>query len=195
MPPISEIELAFLLEAFQLPEPQLSEEFYAVAKPVLSRMAQKHGYGLPEDLLEEVVQEAFLALRNPAHVSFDAERGTAQQYLLGRVLNAVKTVQVAYGMRRTGSDFESEPQREFVPIDDLELPASGGINVNAMHADQLVDRIFSGVEDELRSACFRVWVDDEPQSSVADDLGVSRFALARKLAGLKTTSARYAALV
>jgi hypothetical protein len=192
--PTAEIQLTFLLEAYQLRTPQLSEEFEAASRPVLRRMAKKHGIGLPDDVQEEVVQEVFLALANPSLVRFDPARGTVNQYLLGRVLNAVKTVQVSQGLRRTGSDFESEPQREFVTVDGLEFPASGGIQLGAMHARELVKRMFSGLGAELQQACFRVWADEEPQARVALDLGMSRFALARKLAGVKAMCAPYAAL-
>jgi hypothetical protein len=63
-----------------------------------------------------------------------------------------------------------------------------------MHARYLLTKIFSGVGAELQRACFRVWVDHEPQAAVAIDLGMSRFALARKLAGVKVMAAQHAAL-
>jgi len=81
-----------------------------------------------------------------------------------------------------------------VTVDGLEFPASGGIQLGAMHARELVKRMFSGLGAELQQACFRVWADEEPQARVALDLGMSRFALARKLAGVKAMCAPYAAL-
>src|SRR5580692_10206823 len=131
----AEPELGFLLEAFQLSEPQLCDRFDEVARPILRRMAAKNGYGLPADAIEDVVQETFLALCAPKLLKFDSSRGTANQYLLGRVLNAVKTTQVAFGLRRSGSDFEAEPQRQFVSIEtDMELVSPRGVPVDAILA-------------------------------------------------------------
>src|SRR4051812_290688 len=110
LPTTAEPELAFLLEAYQLRNHNIAEEFDAVARPLLRRLARKHGCGLPQDAIEEVVQEVFLTLANPMIVRFDSARGTSIQYLMGRLLNALKSVQSAHGLRRTGSDFVVEPQ-------------------------------------------------------------------------------------
>lgn len=185
---IAEPELAFLLEAFQLRDPQLSERFDETARPILRRMAVRHGYGLPSDVLDEVVQEAFLSISNPELQRFDAARSTASQYLLGRLLNAVKTVQLEYGLRRSGSDFEKEPQREFVPIGELELTSPRGIPVEAIQASHTVSKIFAGMDDDIRVACMRVYGEEESREAVAADMNMSRFALARKLSSVKSAA-------
>jgi DNA-directed RNA polymerase specialized sigma24 family protein len=182
----AEPELAFLLEAYQLRDPELSERFDELARPIMRRMATRHGYGLPKDAIDDVVQEAFLSLSNPELLSFDTSSSTASQYLLGRVLNAVKTIQVVHGLRRSGSDFDNEPQREFVPIDDLELTSTLAVPVNAIQARHTVQKIFAGIDSGLRNACMRVLGEDESHESVAADMNMSRFALARKLSGIKT---------
>lgn len=188
MPTIAEPELGFLLEAFQLRDSDLAERFDAAARPILKRMAKKHGWGLPPDAFEDVVQEAFLSLSNPTHIPFDAARGTPSQYLQGRLKNAVKTIQIVYGLRRTGTDFEKEPQREFVPFDDVSLNCPMGIPVDAIHSRHTLQKMFAGVDDDLRSACLRVFGDDESQSEVAADLNMSRFALARKMSSVCATA-------
>src|ERR1035437_6963645 len=109
------------LQAFQLRDPLLSEELYAVVGPQLRRWAKRKGWGLPKDAIEEVVQEVFLSISKPATVRFDRTRGTATEYLTGRLLNALKTIQTVHGLRRIGSDFDVEAQREFLRVDDLEL--------------------------------------------------------------------------
>ena len=111
----AEPELGFLLEAFQLsnPAPAVCERFDEMARPILERMAAKHGYGLAADLIEEVVQETFLALANPELKKFNSAEATPSQYLHGRILNAVKTTQIANGLRRAGSNFDAESQRRF----------------------------------------------------------------------------------
>jgi DNA-directed RNA polymerase specialized sigma24 family protein len=182
----AEPELAFLLEAYQLRDPELSERFDEVARPILRRMAGRHGYGLAKDVIDEVVQETFLSLSNRELQRFDPARSTASQYLLGRVLNAVKTTQIVHGLRRAGSEFDNEPQREFVPIDDLELESTLDVPVNAIQARHTVQKIFAGIDARIRTACMRVYGDDESQGSVAADMNMSRFALARKLSGAKT---------
>jgi len=186
----AEPELSFLLEAYQLRDLQLSERFAEVSRPVLRRMARRHGYGLPNDAFADVIQETFLSLSNPELLRFDPSRSTASQYLLGRVLNAVKTIQIVYGLRRAGSDFDNEPQREFVPIEDLELTSTLDVPVNAIQARHTVQKIFAGIGGGIRIACMRVYGDDESQESVAADMNMSRFALARKLSGLKAMAVK-----
>ena len=183
---IAEPELDFLLEAYQLRDPEFSERFNDVARPIMWSMGRRHGWGLPKDVINDVVQEAFLSLSNPELLPFDASRSTATQYLLGRVLNAVKTIQIVHGLKRSGSDFENEPQREFVPIDDLELTSTLGVPVNAIQARHTVQKIFARIDSGLRDACMRVLGDNESQASVAADMNMSRFALARKLSAIKT---------
>jgi len=193
MPAASELNFDDLLEAFQLRDSLLSEEFHNVAAPQLRRWAKQKGWGLPQDAIDEVVQEVFLAISNPVTVRFDRTRGTAAEYLTGRLLNAVKTIQTVYGLRRLGSDFTAEAQREFVPVDRLELMSSNVIPFEAINARHLVTKMFAGVEATMLEACRRVWADDETQGAVAEDLGISRFALARKLATVKALSVQFAA--
>lgn len=190
--PTTEPELAFLLGAYQLRDQYLAEQFDAATRPLLRSMARKRAWGLPKDAIEEVVQEVFLALLKPGAVSFDPQRGTARQYLMGRLLNAVKSVQIANGLRRTGSDFEEEAQREFVPLDDARMPLSNVIPFAAINARQLVGKMFADAGAEFQDACLRVWGDGESQAAVAEEMGLTRFALARKLVAVKATSVQYA---
>ena len=192
MPAAVERDLDDLLEAFQLRDPLLSEEFHAVASPQLRRWAKRKGWGLPKDAIEEVVQEIFLSISNPATVRFDRTRGTATEYLTGRLLNALKTIQTVHGLRRLGSDFAVEAQREFLRVDDLELMSSNVIPFEAINARHLVKKMFAGTEATVFEACSRVWAEDEPQAAVAEDLGISRLALARKLATVKALSVQFA---
>ena len=53
-------------------------------------------------------------------------------------------------------------------------------------------RRFLGIRGDMKEACLRVWVEGDPQSVVAEELGMSRWALARKLARVKAVSVRYA---
>ena len=193
MPITGEPELGSLLAAYQLLNPELSEQFEAVAAPILRRMAKKHGYGLPKDAIDDVVQETFLSLVNPDLVAFDTSRGTASHYLQGRLMNAVKTVQVASGLRRNGSDFESEPQREFVSVDDLELVSHRGIRFEEIQARHTIRKLFKDVEPTMVEACMRVYGEGEPQTTVAADLKINRFALARKFSVIRSSALQMAA--
>lgn len=192
MPAAVERDLDVLLEAFQLRVPVLSEEFHALTGPQLRRWAKRKGWGLPKDLIEEVVQEVYLSISNPMTVRFDRTRGTATEYLTGRLLNALKTIQTVHGLRRIGSDFSVEAQREFVPVDDLELTSSNVIPFEAINARHLVKKLFAGMDATVLEACRRVWAEDEPQVAVANALGISRFALARKLAAVRAHSVQFA---
>jgi hypothetical protein len=192
----AEPELGFLLEAFQKHNPKLSKRFHEVARPILRRMAAKHSYGLPVDVIEDVVEETFVSLLNPKLLKFIASGATPSQYLQGRVLNAVKTTQVAYGQRRAGSDFETEPQRQYVPLEDeLELVSSHGIPVEAIHAGHTLQKMFASVDSGIFNACLRVYGDDESQASVAADMNITRFALARQLMAAKATASQMLAAV
>jgi len=188
-------ELAFLLEGYRLRDPELSKKFDVAVRRLLRRMARKLRGTLPEDAIEEVVQEVFLGLLNPLSAEFDSQRGTVEKYLLGRVLNAVKTVQVSRGLRRAGSNFDNEPQRQFLPLEDYETTGTSTFPFHPLHAQLMVRKIFAGFGDDLERAGLRVWGNRESQATVASDLGMSRFALSRKLAAVKTTSAKYAACV
>ena len=88
-----------------------------------------------------------------------------------------------YGLRRTGTDFEKEPQREFVPVDDLNLKCPMGIREDAIHARHTIQKMFAGVDADVRHACLRVYGEEESQSEVAAELNISRFALARRMSG------------
>lgn len=193
MPTTSEPDLDSLLEAFQLGDPFLSREFDIVGRPIIWMWARRHGWGLPRDVVEEIVQEVFLAVSNPTTVRFDRRAGTATKYLLGRLLNAVKTVQTDYGLRRLGSDFTAEGQREFKPVEDADLVSPNVIPFEAINARHLVKKMLVGVEAVVIEACHRVWVEEEPLSVVAVELGMSRFALARKLAAVRALSVQFAA--
>lgn len=181
----AEPDLSSLLQAFQLPDPNIYDSFDEVVRPILRRMAAAHSYGLPKDVLDEVVQEAFLSLYNPNLQRFNLATSTANQYLLGRVLNAVKTTQISHGLRRSGSDFDNEPQREFVPLEDANLTSTMGVPLEAIQARQTVQRIFAKIDGGMQTAIMRVYGEDESQEAVAADMKISRFALGRKLSGVK----------
>lgn len=193
MPITGEPELGSLLAAYQLLNPELSQQFESAAGPILRRMAKKHGHGLPKDAIDDVVQETFLSLVNPDLVAFDEARGTASHYLQGRLMNAVKTVQVASGLRRNGSDFENEPQREFVSVDDLELVSHRGIRFEEIQARHTLRKLFKDVDATVTEACMRVYGEGEPQTTVAADLKINRFALARKFSVIRASALQMAA--
>lgn len=193
MPAAVERDLDDLLEGFQLRDPLLSEEFHAVVGPQLRRWVKRKGWGLPKDTIEEVVQEVFLSISNPVTVRFDRDRGKATKYLTDRMLNALKTIQTVHGLRRLGSDFALEAQREFLRVDDLDLISTNVIPFEAINARHLVKKMFAGMDATVFEACRRVWAEDEPQAAVAEALGMGRFALARKLATVKAQSVQFAA--
>ena len=151
-------------------------------------MAAKHGYGLPYDAIEYVVQETFLSLANCKLVRFDASRGTASAYLQGCLMNAVKTVQLSHGLKRTRTDFDDEDQREFVSVDDVELISARGVRFNEIQARLTVQKIFRDVPPQVQEACMRVYAEGEAQTSVAADLKMNRFALARKISAVRVNA-------
>jgi hypothetical protein len=185
-----ELQFAALLEGYILRDPADSEQFHVLSRPILRFWARQHGWGLPDDAVEEVVQEVYAALLNPAGVSFDRTRGTARQYLLGRLLNAVKTVQAIYGVPRTGSDRE----RVFLSLEECSATFSCGAEfIDLITAREVIGKVFSEIEPAMKVVCLRVWSDGEAQAVVAKAVGISRFALARKLAKAKRGAAPFAA--
>ncbi|TAN24252.1 MAG: hypothetical protein EPN33_00320 [Acidobacteria bacterium] len=187
-------ELGRLIEAYQRRDFSQFEEFHSVVRPELLRMARKRSYGLAVDVIDEVVQEVFLGLIDPSLVRLRDVNCTARQYLVGRVSNAVKKVRVRQGLRRTGIYPDPGCGREFVAFDEAAVaPVLSDLSV-AIQARQLLAAIFAGFGGGVVLACCRVWCEHEPLAAVALDLGVSRFALARKLMAVRRHCAGLVAL-
>ncbi len=180
---ISRFEFAFLLEGFHTGDHLRSEQFYAVVRPILFRMAKKRRCGLSLDQVEDVVQETFLALLRRGVVRFDPDRGDVSEYLLGRLLNAIKAIRTQYGSTRGFS----------VPLEELKYPLLSRDTVEALDSRHLACRILEGVPNPIREACFRVLAEDEAQTVVALEMGLTRFALARKLRAIKLAALQMAA--
>jgi len=180
---ISRFEFAFLLEGLRTGDAARSEQFYAIAHPILFRMAQKRRFGLSRDQIEDIVQETLLALLRKSVVPFDPERGDLSEYLLGRLLNARKAIRVQYGEMRGVT----------VPLEELKNPPLSKDTVSALESRHMAGRIFRGVPDRIRVACFRVLAEHEAQTVVAMDIGLTRFALARKIRAVRLRALQMAA--
>lgn len=185
---ISSFEFAFLLEGFQSEDPARSTRFDKVARPLLFRLAKRHNWGLSEDQLEEVVQEAFLCLLRKGVVRFNPQRGDVAQYLLGRLLNAVKTVRAQYGLKRAAGVGVS------VELERVEnaLLSKSVVSIEAINSRQVARRILLNLEPALKEACYRVLADHEPKTVVAADLRLNRFALARRIRAVKVFALQFA---
>jgi DNA-directed RNA polymerase specialized sigma24 family protein len=168
---ISRFEFAFLLEGLSAGDEARSEQFYKFAHPVLFRMAQKRRFSLSRDQIEDIIQETLLALVRKRVVPFDPQRGNISAYLLGRLLNARKAIRLQYGEMRGVS----------VPLEELKNPLPSKDTVSVLESRDMARLILRGVPDRIRDACIRVLVENEAQTVVATDIGLTRFALARKI--------------
>jgi len=180
---ITRFEFAFLLDGFLLEDELCANQFDALVRPVLFRMAKKRRFELPLDQKDDVVQETFLALFRKSVVRFDPERGVFSDYLLGRILNSLKAIRSQYDQTRV----------VVVPLDEMKNPLLSKDTVEAFDSVQIAKRILEGVPAPMREACFRVLAENEAQTVVAVEMGLTRYALARKIRAVKLAALKMSA--
>jgi RNA polymerase sigma factor (sigma-70 family) len=172
---ISLAEFSHPLHSLRSGDRALSEEFYVKVKPMLLRMARRRGKGLSRDQIEDVTQEVFLSLLQPSTVSFDASRGDVSSYLLGRVLNAVKKLRQQ----------NLPPNTVTLGIDEFAESLLSRDTVASADSIQAARQLLRSVPPPIKEAVYRVYGHGEPKSDVAKDLGMTRFALSRRLQAIR----------
>lgn len=182
---ISDAELGLLLHGFQARHPEQVEQFFTAVVPILRRLARRCAKNLPSDIHEEVVQETFARLLRPGLARFDATRGTVQQYLIGFVLNAMNRVQHSYGRRShvpKKDDTLPASTPQVVPLDEAPQKFQAENPERSLHQRIAARQVFEKAPPILQIFFERVYFADEPQTQVAADLNMDRFALRRHMA-------------
>lgn len=121
--PAAQAELDSLLPQFISGDPKAAEKFPLIANPLLKKFARRFAPDIATDLLEEIVQEAYLYLVNGGGREFDSRRGTARKFLFGVVLNAAQRVRSDYcapgqRTRRRSNDIAERDELAIVPFDE-----------------------------------------------------------------------------
>jgi DNA-directed RNA polymerase specialized sigma24 family protein len=133
----------------------------------------------------EVCQEAMLALLANPH-RFDAERGSVSSFLHQITLEAIRTVRATYMPPGNRKRQNAEPAAASVPIEELTMEETALFaqardgSAAAIEARCDVRRLFERMPP-LLAVVFPRLADGEPKSNLADDLGIDRFSLDRRL--------------
>lgn len=167
-------------------------EFRKISAPIIRGLARRFGPDLPADLIDEVVSEAYVLLLGKAGKSFDANRGSAQQFLFGIVANAVKNVRASYRQpvipSRTKRKSTSAEQPTVVPFDEgVYVTASRMLpDVRQVEAAVDLDVVLATITAVMAAAIIAVYVHGEQMNRVARALGVSRFQIHRAVRYVRT---------
>jgi DNA-directed RNA polymerase specialized sigma24 family protein len=184
-----------LLQAFLAGDPIARNTLPRVAERYLIVIVRRLDPALPEDLRGEVVNQALLNLLRQDAGSYRPARGSAGTFLGLMVRNALRQVRAMYAppgqptRRRQRKSGVSKPEAPLVAItaqppedtvDGQEPTAPDDIAALEIQLDveALLQRAAADVAEGLR----RVYLDEEPMQDAAEAMGMSRFALSRKLA-------------
>lgn len=182
----------YLLLSFLSGDAALAEPFIRIMEPRILRTARSIGRDLPEDLPSEIVQQTFANLLNTKASDFDPSRGTAWQFLIGRIWNAEKQVRTSYGypLRRKRQDLENSPVIErpkFVSIDagethDVSTPNYERILEGNIFVATVMQRVPPPLASALRLICY----ENKTKKEAAKASGLSRFQLHRQLGDMRS---------
>jgi len=181
--------LAHLLHRFARGDSGHAGEFDRVARPILSRFANRYGWFLAGDKREEIVQQAFLLLRGPAGLQFNRKRGSPKAFLRLVARRAVREVGAMYtspGARtrppkRRASAAASPPAVVSIEeVTEKDLPSVEGPErlVELAHDARV---ILKTAPAEVATALERIYFLDVPVHHVAAEMAVSRYTLDRKI--------------
>lgn len=181
-----------LLLNFLSHEPTATDPFIKIMEPRFMRTARRIGRDLPEDIHGEIVQQTFANLLITRSTDFDPSRGTAWQFLIGKIWNAEKQVRLSYGhpIRRR----EKEEKRaivaerpKFVSVEvaaelNLSTPNYQKILDGHMYVATVMRRVPPPLASALRLICYQ----NKTKKEAAMLSGLSRFQLQRQLIDLRS---------
>lgn len=180
----------------------------ALTRPIRVSLGEKPRARTFKVLLEEVVNEVYLILRERPP-GFDPQRAPAHVYLRMIVRDAVKRVAADYcppGRKtraastdieerrgalltleaKSGDRFDSDSEEQPGPMLSFEVEAADGFDCD--HRAELtiyqrcdVRTIFDRAPRMLASALVRLYCNGESTEDVAASMGITRFALARQI--------------
>lgn len=167
----------------------LVERFGSPLKKLTAQTCRR--YHLGDQERDEVLAETYQQLLNPDIARFKPRRGKPQHYFRGLVQNAARKVLTQAGARsrrHSGTGEAGCPDGEMrTPGGDAVLvsrhlgtavSASPGAEVEVR---DLVAYVLQQAPPHLRRALELCYWDDWPVKSIATQLGMSRFALAREI--------------
>jgi hypothetical protein len=155
---------------------------------------------LAEDLHEEVVDETWTIICCSPGLKYDPARGSVWKFLVGRLMNAIKTIRAVY--RPVGSRTRSIPRRRSAKVAANEMPAEMSLDsgttaqaevINSAVIEKSVEqaeRIEKSVEAvslieaapaDIRPALELIYQEGSGVAEAAQALGISRFTLRRRL--------------
>jgi len=192
-------ELDVLLPRFVCGDPEVASEFPRIARPLLTKFANRFGWFLASDRREEIVQQALLLLIGPAGRKFNPRQSSAKAFLRLIARRASREVGAMYTVpgnrtrspKRRGSEVEPSPMVRVIPLEDLkehEAPAVEGPE-RTVEIRHDVAAILAAAPAGVAHALSRIYLEDVPRAVVAAEMCISRFALARaidKFAGTLT---------
>jgi hypothetical protein len=188
---ISENENELLLN-FLSGDAVAAEPFLKIMEPRILRTARRIGRDLPEDLPHEIVQQTFANLLITKTADFDPSRGTAWQFLIGKIWNAEKQVRTSYGYppRRKQQNIDDRvvaDRRKFVSVEAVEAleshtPNYGRIIEGNIYVAAIMRRVSPPLASALRLICY----ENKTKQEAAKLSGLSRFQLHRQLGDLRS---------
>lgn len=168
------------------------DTFTRMMAPRILRTARSIGRDLPDDIHAEIVQQTFANLLITQPTDFDPSRGTAWQFLIGKIWNAEKQVRTSYGypLRRKQqyTDHSVVADRpKFVSVDaaetmDFTTRNYQGIIEGHIYVATVMRRLPTPLASALRLICY----ENKTKNEAAKLSGLSRFQLHRQLAVLRS---------
>lgn len=188
---ISETENDLLLN-FLSGDAFAADTFIKIMEPRILRTARSIGRDLPEDLPSEIVQQTYANLLSTKAADFDPLRGTAWQFLIGKIWNAEKQVRTSYGypprrkQQSLGNPVVAE-RHKFVAIESVDALESPIPNYDRIFEGNLyVATIMRRVPPPLAAALRLICYEDKSKQEAAKLSGLSRFQLHRQLGDLRS---------
>lgn len=174
------------LSGFQAGAPHSFEQFDELLRPYLVNVARKLARDLPDDLQEEVVQQACLDLIGNSTTKFDLRRGSAKAFLFFAVCNALRTVRANYcppgsPTRPKKSDDECETASSAVSIEDLGYELGTRSVERQITAKCDANSLLKKASPRVAVALKRIHYIGDTLNEVASDLNLSRFKLSREI--------------
>lgn len=182
-----------LLIGFLQGNPRCREEFSQRAERNLRRDARRFGRGLPIDIQDEIIQQAYENLLRASQGDFHPSRFSARQFLTLMVRNANHQVRATYTRPGEKTRPRTRQEREdrlsvdaHIPsLDELEevgkTPSDEEAAISRYDASIDVQSLLSE-NPNVMQAMLRMHVIGDTCAEVARDLSISRFQLHRKIA-------------
>lgn len=187
-------DLDALLHRFLAGDHFAREELPRVARPYLRKIARRLGTELPDDIQQEVVNQALLNLTQQKPGNYDPERGTAKTFLRFMLQNAVRQVRASYappghvtrvrrskGAKGPIANVRAAHISPLHELNDADMPAIDG-GIPAAEARHDAHALLRQAPTHVAASLERLYLQEHVLNDVAVDLGISRYSLSRQIA-------------